>query len=173
MALDPRTPVLVGGGQVNQRTSEGDPAREPVDLIVEAARRAAEDAGTNGKLLGAVDAVRVVSLLSWRYRDPGALVAERLGASPKETAVTTPGGNTPQSLVNRTALDIMAGRNDVVVIGGAEAWRTRMSFRSTGDRPTWTEQHESVREARVIGDEFTMTHPAEMNRGIVMPVQVY
>ena len=165
--------MLVGGGQVNQRTSEGDPAREPVDLIVEAARRAAEDAGTNGKLLAAVDAVRVVSLLSWRYRDPGALVAERIGASPKETAVTTPGGNTPQSLVNRTALDIMAGRNDVVMIGGAEAWRTRMSFRSTGDRPAWTEQDESVREARVIGDEFTMTHPAEMNRGIVMPVQVY
>ncbi|HEX4818667.1 MAG TPA: acetyl-CoA acetyltransferase [Acidimicrobiales bacterium] len=173
MALDPRTPVLVGGGQVNQRTAEGDPAREPVDLIVEAARRAADDAGTDGKLLEAIDAIRVVSLLSWRYRDPGALVAERIGASPKETAVTTPGGNTPQSLVNRTALDIMAGRNDVVLIGGAEAWRTRMSFRSTGDRPAWTEQDGSVREARVIGDEFTMTHPAEMNRGIVMPVQVY
>ena len=173
MTLDPRTPVIVGGGQVNQRTTEGDPAREPVDLIVEAARRAGDDAGTGAKLLESIDAVRIVSLLSWRYRDPGALVAERVGATPKETAVTTPGGNTPQSLVNRTALDIMAGRNDVVLIGGAEAWRTRMSFRSTGDRPTWTEQDESVPAARVIGDEFTMTHPAEMNRGIVMPVQVY
>jgi len=40
MALDPRTPVIIGGGQVNQRTAEGDPALEPVDLIVEAARRA-------------------------------------------------------------------------------------------------------------------------------------
>src|SRR3954449_2113774 len=121
MPLDPRTPVIVGGGQVNQRTAQGDPAREPVDLIVEAARPAAADAGIGeGRLLSAVDAVRIVSLLSWRYRDPGALVAERLGASPKETAVTTPGGNTPQSLVNRTALDIMAGRNDVVMIGGAE-----------------------------------------------------
>ena len=124
-------------------------------------------------MLEAVDAVRIVSLLSWRYRDPGALVAERIGASPRQTAVTTPGGNTPQSLVNRTALDIAAGRNDVVLIGGAEAWRTRMSFRSTGDRPDWTQQDESVPEAEVIGDEFTMTHPAEMNRGIIMPVQVY
>ena len=165
--------MIVGGGQVNQRTGDGDPALEPVDLIVEAARRAREDAGTTGSLLDAIDSVRIVSLLSWRYRDPGALVAERLGASPKDTAVTTPGGNTPQSLVNRTALDIMAGRNDVVLIGGAEAWRTRMSFRSTGDRPDWTEQDESFPLARVIGDEFTMTHPAEMNRGIIMPVQVY
>ncbi|HEV3227427.1 MAG TPA: hypothetical protein VGZ52_11350, partial [Acidimicrobiales bacterium] len=173
MALDPRTPVIVGGGQVNQRTAQGDPAREPVDLIVDAARLAADDAGTNGRLLEAVDAVRIVSLLSWRYRDPGALVAERVGAAPKQTAVTTPGGNTPQSLVNRSALDILAGRNDVVMIGGAEAWRTRMSFRATGDRPEWTTQDESVPEAQVIGDEFTMTHPAEMNRGIIMPVQVY
>src|SRR6476620_1482906 len=111
MALDPRTPVIIGGGQVNQRTAEGDPALEPVDLIVEAARRAAADAGTtNGQVLEAVDAVRIVSLLSWRYRNPGALVAERIGATPKQTAVTTPGGNSPQSLVNRTALDIMAGR---------------------------------------------------------------
>ena len=174
MPLDPRTPVIIGGGQVNQRTADGDPAREPVDLIVEAAQRASTDAGmADGHVLEAVDAVRIVSLLSWRYRDAGALVAQRLGASPRQTAVTTPGGNTPQSLVNRTALDIAAGRNEIVLIGGAEAWRTRMSFRSTGDRPDWTQQDQSVPEAEVIGDEFTMTHPAEMNRGIIMPVQVY
>ncbi|MEY2452917.1 MAG: acetyl-CoA C-acetyltransferase [Acidimicrobiaceae bacterium] len=174
MALDPRTPVIIGGGQVNQRTAAGDPAREPVDLIAEAARLASDDAGAaNGHVLTAVDAVRIVSLLSWRYRDPGALVAERIGASPRQTAVTTPGGNSPQSLVSRTALDIAAGRNDVVLIGGAEAWRTRMSFRATGDRPEWTTQDDSVPEAELIGDEFTMTHPAEMNRGIIMPVQVY
>jgi acetyl-CoA C-acetyltransferase len=173
MAVDPRTPVIVGGGQVNQRTADGDPAREPVDLIVEAAQRAAADTQAGSRLLESVDAVRVVSLLSWRYRDPAALVAQRIGASPKQTAVTTPGGNSPQSLVNRTALDIAAGRHDIVLIGGAEAWRTRMSFRATGDRPQWTEQDESVPEAEVLGHEFAMTHPAEMSRGIVMPVQVY
>src|SRR5689334_22911873 len=105
MALDPRTPVLVGGGQVNQRTADGDVAREPVDLIAEAARQASADAGpANGRLLSSVDAIRIVSLLSWRYRDPGALVAERIGATPKQTAVTTPGGNTPQALINGAAL---------------------------------------------------------------------
>src|SRR4051812_5057240 len=135
MAVDPRTPVIVGGGQVNQRTADGDLAREPVDLIVEAAQRAAADAEAKGdRLLESVDAVRVVSLLSWRYRDPGALVAQRIGATPTQTAVTTPGGNSPQSLVNRTALDIAAGRNDVVLIGGAEAWRPPTALRPTGDR---------------------------------------
>lgn len=169
--------MIIGGGQVNQRTADGDPALEPVDLIVAAARKASESAGLpsdSGRgALAAVDSVRIVSLLSWRYRDPGALVGQRIGAAPKQTAVTTPGGNSPQSLVNRTALDIAAGRNDVVLIGGAEAWRTRMTFRATGDRPEWTTQGEEVPEAEILGHEFTMTHPAEMSRGIIMPVQVY
>ncbi len=129
--------MLVGVGQHNQRTDRGDEPLEPVDLIVTAARAAAADAGAEA-VLAAVDSVRVVSLLSWRYRDPGALVGARIGASPRQTSVTQPGGNSPQSLVNLTARDIAEGRNDVVLIGGAEAWRTRMSFRATGDKPAWT-----------------------------------
>ena len=170
--LDPRTPVIVGSGQHNQRTDRGEPSREPVDLVVDAARAAADDSGATA-ILPAIDSVRIISLLSWRYRDPGALVAERLGAAARHTAVTQPGGNMSQSLVNITALDISQGRADVVLIGGAEAWRTRMSFRATGDRPAWTVQDESVPDAEVIGTAFDMMHPAEMARGIAMPVQVY
>jgi acetyl-CoA C-acetyltransferase len=170
--LDPRTPVIVGTGQRNQRTDNGDPSLEPVDLIVEAARAAADDAGS-ASIVSAVDSVRIISMLSWRYRDPGALVAERLGAAVRHTAVTQPGGNMSQSLVSRTARDIAAGAADVVLIGGAEAWRTRMSFRSTGARPAWTVQDDSVPEAEVIGGAFDMMHPAEMARGIAMPVQLY
>jgi acetyl-CoA C-acetyltransferase len=170
--LDRRTPVIVGTGQLNQRTDKGDPPLEPVDLIATAARAAAADSGASA-ILEAVDSVRVVSLLSWRYRDPGALVAERLGAPARHTAVSQPGGNMSQSWVNQTALDIAAGRADVVLIGGAEAWRTRMSFRAADSRPDWTVQDESVPEAEVFGAPFEMMHPAEMARGIAMPVQVY
>src|SRR3954462_14549778 len=99
--IDPRTPVLVAGGQVNQRTDDGDPAREPVDLIVEAARRAEAASGASaGRLLAAVGSGRIVSLLSWRSQDPGALAGERIGAPPRHTAYTSAGGNTPQSLLN-------------------------------------------------------------------------
>jgi acetyl-CoA C-acetyltransferase len=170
--LDPRTPVIVGSGQHSQRTDRREPALEPVDLIVETARAAADDAATPS-ILPAIDSVRIVSLLSWRYRDPGALVAQRLGAPVRHTAFTQPGGNVPQWLVNRTARDIAVRNADVVLIGGAEAWRTRMSFRVAGDRPTWTVQDDSVPEAEIIGSAFDMTHPAELARGIAMPVQVY
>src|SRR5262249_38180078 len=111
-ALDPRTPVIVGTGQHNQRTDKGEPPLEPVDLIATAARAAATDSGASG-ILGAIDSVRVISLLSWRYRDPGALVAERVGAPARHTAVSQPGGNMSQSWLNRSALDIAEGRADV------------------------------------------------------------
>lgn len=171
-ALDPRTPVIVGVGQVNQRVDEGAEPLEPVALMAEAVRRAAADAGHDG--LGArASSVRVVSVLSWRYRDPGALLAEQLGATPDETVGTTAGGNSPQLLVNATALDIAAGHADLVLVAGAEAWRTRMETRREGTRPDWTVQDEALAPSRTLGSETAMSHPAEMARGIMMPVQVY
>lgn len=60
--LDPRTPVLVGGGQTDSR----DGAREPLGLLVGAARLAGNDAGSVA-LLTAVQSVRVIGILSWAY----------------------------------------------------------------------------------------------------------
>ena len=171
MPLDPRTPVLVGAGQLVQKVAPED-ALEPVDMIAEAARAAAADAGADG-LLAAVDSVRIVALLSWRYADPGALVAARIGASPRQTAVTSMGGNSPQSLVNKTAVAISKGELDVALLGGAEAWRTRSWYRKQDQKPPWTELDESAAPATVLGDDLQMTHPAEASRGIFMPVQLY
>ena len=71
--MDPRTPVVVGAGQVNERDDAAEV--EPVDLMAAAAREAADP-----RVLQAVDAIRVVNLLSWRYRDPGLLLGQRIGA---------------------------------------------------------------------------------------------
>ena len=101
MSLDPRTPVIVGVGQVNEREDAAD--LEPVDLMAMAAREAADP-----RVLQAVDAIRVVNLLSWRYRDPGLLLGARIGAEDASTYYTGVGGNTPQSLVNQACLDIQS-----------------------------------------------------------------
>ena len=45
MALDPRTPVLVGVGVVQQREEDPANAAEPLELMARALERAAEDAG--------------------------------------------------------------------------------------------------------------------------------
>ncbi|WP_174189359.1 acetyl-CoA acetyltransferase [Nocardia barduliensis] len=168
MTLDPRTPVLVGAGQHTER--EG--GREPIDLLTEAAEAAAADAGT-ARLLTAVEAIRVVGLLSWRYRDPGALLAQRIGADVRSTGYTGNGGNSPQTLLNAAASEIAAGRLDVALIGGAESWRTRMGLRGNGIRPEWTVQDESVPAAALVVPEVPMATESERRIGLDRPAYVY
>jgi acetyl-CoA C-acetyltransferase len=170
--MDPRLPVLVGVGQLNQRVERGEPALEPVDLMAEALRAAERDAGCPGVGRGA-DSVRVIQQLSWRYRDPGTLVAARLGTTPRESLYTVMGGNYVQSLINRTAADIQAGHNDLVLLTGAEAWRTRSDAKRTDTDLGWTVQGDEVPEATRFGDDEQLVHPVEIARGVFMPVQVY
>jgi acetyl-CoA C-acetyltransferase len=170
MSLDPRTPVIVGAGQLCHREGH---APEPVELLAEAARRAEADSGATG-LLRRLDSVRVVNLLSWRYADPGRLVAELLGAAPRHTAYTHVGGQSPQQLLTRSAADIQEGRADLVLIGGAEAWRTRGAIRrETGERPAWTAQPAGLEPSETIGREMVMGGPAEVDAGLARPITVY
>jgi len=171
--LDPRTPVLIGAGQLSNRVDKGATPLEPVDLIAEALRRAAEDSGAGRAAVTGADAVHVVSLLSWRYRDPARLVAQRLGADPHTATVTGMGGNSPQSLLNLVSLAIQAGEADLVLLGGAEAWRTRMGARSAGVELGWAVQGDDVPEAPRSTAQVPMNGPGEQARGVVMPVQVY
>ncbi|MGB0964338.1 MAG: acetyl-CoA acetyltransferase, partial [Mycobacterium sp.] len=166
MSLDPRTPVLVGYGQINQHSEN--PSVEPVDLMVAAARNAADP-----RVLEALDTVRIVNLLSWRYRDPGLLLAQRLRADKATTRYTGVGGNVPQSLVNQACLDIQRGTAGVVLIAGAETWRTRSRLRAAGVKPDWTRQAESVPIAPGSDDGVPMAGPAEIRIKLDRPAYVY
>ena len=55
-----------------------------------AARRADEDAG--GDLLTQVDRLDVVNLVSWRYADPPAALATRLGIAPRSAELRARSG---------------------------------------------------------------------------------
>jgi len=169
-ALDPRTPVLVGAGQFLHRAAGLEDALDPASLMVEAIRLAAADAGLGE--VPAADSVRVVSLLSWKYGNPAHVIAAQLGLEPRELGYTTNGGNSPQSLVNRTALDISSGDLDLAILTGGEAWRTRMRARKTGATLEWPKAPADS-EPRLLGEELVMNHPTEIARNVVMPVQVY
>ncbi len=175
-ALDPRTPVLVGVGQLNIRVDRGEESAEPVEMLARAARLAATDTGGDAsRLLAGIDTIGVIDILSWRYRDPAALVAERIGAEPRRRWATVPGGNYPQTLLNRAAVDIQAGRADAVLIGGAEAWRTRSAARASGtDDRDWTRQDDAAAPTETFGDpDEPLAAPDEVARGIFLPVQLY
>ena len=171
MTIDPRTPVIVGVGQHVHRAEGLDDALEPAALMEAAIVAAASDAGLGGP--PAFDSIRVVASLSWKYGgNPAWAIAERLGQQPRELATTTSGGNTPQTLVNRTAQEILAGDLDVVVLVGGEAWRTRMRARKQNAHLPWPAAPDD-QPAVVLGKDLDMTHPAEAERGVYLPVQIY
>lgn len=168
MAIDPRTPVLIGTGQVVQRAEGIDDAQDAVALMGEAITLAAADAGLSS--VPNPDAIRVVSLLSWKYGNPAALIAEDLGLSPRETGLSAMGGNTPQTLVNKASREILAGEADLIILTGGEVTRTRARYAKAGKEPQW---RTSSKEATLVSEDLVMNMPEERERKIVMPIQIY
>jgi acetyl-CoA C-acetyltransferase len=68
---------------------------------------------------------------------------------------------------------VEAGEADLVLLAGAEAWRTRMGARRADEDLGWTVQGDDVPVARASTDDVPMSAPGEQARGVVMPVQVY
>jgi len=181
MALDPRTPVLVGVGQVTERPDEARSVTErvePVELMARALRVAATDCGGGGagaRLLDRAASLRIMVPLSWRYINPGLLVAERLGLEPAELALTAIGGNNPQTVASQTALAIAAGELDVALLAGAECIYTRIAARRDPERPilSWTVQPPETPDPVHLGTERPPATEVELARGLDRPVNVY
>lgn len=170
MTLDPRTPVIVGVAQVNQRPNNVADAVEAVLLMQMMVEAAALDAGATS-LLGKLDAVAVVSG-AWGYSDPGRLVAAAVGSPRARTILSSVGGNTPQSLVNHLATRIQNGDFDVAVITGAETIWSRRKQRTAGVARTLTEQT-GVEPDERFQTEVQMSTPFEAERGLEAPVNLY
>ncbi len=191
MALDPRTPVVVGVGQVVSRPDpDTDPAErpEPLELMVRALRAAAEDcdavaagapAPAGQALLDAAQSVRVVVPLGWRTINPALLVAERLGLGahlPAELMLSAIGGNTPQSFMHDACCAIARGDLDVVLVTGAEAMYTRAySRRNPAKAPlNWITQPREDTPAPVgFGADRPGATDLELSRGVALPIHAY
>jgi acetyl-CoA C-acetyltransferase len=138
--------------------------------MAEAVSLAVADAGLGQ--LPDIDLFAVVSTLSFRSPDPARCVAAALGVTPGTTATTTMGGNTPQTLVNHVAAALQNGELEFAVLTGGEARRTHRRARAAGIKP-WPDDADDTPADEVIGEEFTMSSPAEIAREIWLPIQVY
>jgi len=167
------TPVLVGIAQIEQRCDDPREAREPLTLMIEAVRAAAEDAGSRS-LLTHAGSVRVIRGI-WPYRNPAAVVAEAIGVPGAETRLSQFGGNFVQTTVNQAALDIQAGRQEVIVITGAECGNTQAKARRAGldlrSELNW--QPAPGQPDVMIGEDVRMVDELEAAIGLVQPIQVY
>ncbi len=167
------TPILVGIAQLEQRIDDPLKGKEPLALMEQALRAAAEDAGSSA-LLSEATSVRVIRGI-WPYKNPAAVLAEALGVPGAESCLTPFGGNFVQTTVNMSALDIQAGRHDVILITGAECGNTQAKVRRAGlnAREDLSWQEAAGEPDRLIGEDHPMSHPLETELGIRAPIQVY
>ena len=110
-------------------------AKGPVELMVEAAVSAADDAGAPS-LLRRLDWIGVAG--GWfRYRNPGQLVAGQLGSPDARTALGSVSGTGPQELLAFAAASIARGEISVALVVGGEARWSHQRLRKAGLEPSW------------------------------------
>ncbi len=172
-AIDPRTPVIVGAGQVVHRPGDGR-FPGPVELAAEALRQAARDSGTGDILLERADTISSVSPVSRHYPDLGSLVAAEIGATPRQTVQSVRfGGDGTQRLINDAAASILAGTADVVLVTGAESVASWNSSARGGVLLDWPEQPETAEPTRSVGSDSDPNTELETAVGLYGPVYVY
>lgn len=167
--MDPRTPVIVGTGQVTHRTQ---PVPPPLELMTQAVRAAADDSGAPG-LTGKTEVLACVDGFSWPVPDPGAFLRDALHLpGTTRTWRTTVGGNGPIALLGAVAQAIADGDLDVAVIAGGESFTP---FKANGAQPpaAWGTQPDGAQPDRVIGKDRPPSHEAELAAGLLAPIFVY
>lgn len=167
--MNPKTPVLVGVSQILNRTFDKESIQEPIDLMIRAAKAAAQDTGS-GQVLPAIDSVRVVRGI-WRYKQPAGYIADQLGLGDVEKVGTPFGGNSVQALVNQTALDLLKGEIKVALLVGAEVGNTQAKLTKMGEALTYRETQGDY--DKMLDEEVPMSCDAEKARGVTAPIQMY
>lgn len=133
-----RRPALAGVAQITQKLEDPRLARSPIELMEQAIRDAAEDAGAP-KLVESLDAIYVPKGI-WRHADPGRILAERLGSPAAKTALGALSGHIVQVLVDQACREIAAGRADVVAITGGESEHSRRRLERMGVPLHWDDR---------------------------------
>lgn len=174
MAIDPRTPVIVGVGQFTERMDDpGYRGMSAVDLATAAVRAALADTGVDEtRLAEAVDTVFGLRQFEISGPMPATLgksnnyprsVMQRLGGDPARVVLEPVGGQSPQKLVIEAGDTIVAGDADVVMIMGSEPGSTAKYFANRDDKPDFTEHVDGQLEDRghqifSYIDEYTVQH---------------
>ena len=93
-----RRPAIAGIGQLVQRVDDPAEAISPIEMMENAIRQAAEDAGAP-KLVEHLDGI-YVPRGTWQYGNPGRLLAERLGSPNAKSITGAVSGHIVQILLN-------------------------------------------------------------------------
>ena len=181
---DDRMPILVGCGQLTQRTAQQgkfEDSLDPLQLLTEASTRALADTGAAEQLKPLIDNISVVRFTAdsseagrlpiGQYANAPRSLGNRVGAKARREYYTAAGGNTPQFLVNRTAEEIANGETTAALLAGSENLATLIGALNKGIQLKWGE--DAGGEPVQIGDNRRGSNDLERAHALYFPVNAY
>ncbi len=132
MPVKRAVPIVVGVGDIKNRSQKLEDANEPMILMLQAIQSAIRDTSLSSsglkQLEASIDHVGVVNTWTWSYADLPGLISEKLGTKPKYKVLSHHGGDAPAKLFDEAARRISLGESKVAVITGGEALASRKTF---------------------------------------------
>ena len=168
---NPRTPILIGVGQVTEKDPPIDEASSPLDLIEQATVLALEEAGISRENLSDLTTLVIVKSFREPMRNTPEALASRINAPKAAQWLAPDGGNGPQYLVNRYSEAIFSGEEDFVLLSGAEAMATGRKIVKSGNKPQWSV--DSDKDADLLFADRQMWNDHELKHGIWQASHVY
>ncbi|MFX0058135.1 MAG: hypothetical protein ACFE85_10195 [Candidatus Hodarchaeota archaeon] len=129
------TPIIVGASQYTQY-KDSDLLLDPLSLISKTSQEAIKDSGASD-IIDFIDAIYMVNINSWSYRDAPGELSKLLKITPKEKVYLPDGGNTPQMLANRAANAIGTLKHRAILITGGESLYSRLKARKRAIDLNW------------------------------------
>ncbi|KAM0244252.1 hypothetical protein ACHAP5_006465 [Fusarium lateritium] len=165
------TPIIIGIGEIRQKSFTLDNTLEPADLILSAIRNAVQDVTVD--ITTNVDSVSVVPPWSWNYDDLPQFLAQKLGIEPTHLETSSHGGHTPALLCDSAAAKVAAGEAKMAVVAGGEALASLFACQKAGRMPPpgWTEAGPNAK--RYSPGDTSLMKDAGAVHSIGMPIQVY
>ncbi|KAL9069057.1 MAG: hypothetical protein Q9157_006301 [Trypethelium eluteriae] len=123
-------PIIIGVGDVVNRSLKPEDAVEPLQLMFQAICKAIEDVQLSNqveqKLRSQIDSIDVVRTWTWPYTDLPGLLCHQLGINPHHRKYSEHGGNQPAKLFDDAARRVSLNQSKVAIITGGEALASRM-----------------------------------------------
>ena len=169
--LAPNTPVIIGVGFRQEKSDEPGACPEPYQLMVEAIRDAAGDAGTE-QLLTDLESISVQQGM-WQYPNPGKLIADELGCAGAKSILAdlgvlqlTPLFDLCQAIAN--------GEQQLGVVTGGETKYRDLRSKITGQSVANTEQPEDTpKPDQHLASADPFATEVEAQQGIFLPTELF
>jgi hypothetical protein len=125
MAGSVKRPVIIGVGEIRNKSTHFDDAEEPMSLMLKAIDAALHDTGLRKdrqlQLQQRIDSIDVVKPWSWPYSDLPGLIGNNLGVELTHKRTSIHGGHFPVLMLHESSARITDGSCSVAVVTGGEA----------------------------------------------------